>query len=349
MKSFAPPYLSKLSIPVGTSIIYGLCAEAKGKEGLWQRAKPEVLEALRAQSIISSTESSNRIEGVEVDRERLQPLVQGTITPRDRPEEEVVGYRNALHWIHKEALSIEINPESIQELHRLAQLGSVGDAGKWKSKNNEIIEIYFDGSTSVRFIPLEPELVPSAIQSLCNAYKDAAKNSKLPDLLLIATFVFDFLCIHPFRDGNGRVSRLLTLLLLYQYDYNVGRYVSIEKVIEDSKIEYYNSLQSSSAGWHTSEHNLEPIWNYFVRTVRIAYEQLQNRVEIEGDFYGGKTELIRKAVLRQLTPFSLNDIYSCEKGVSKALVKKVLYQMRAEGLIELEGTGRGAQWRRISS
>ena len=344
MYSFSTTYLEKLGISPSVSIIYGLCAESKGKQELWEQAQPEVLTALQEKAIISSTESSNRIEGVEIDSARLRPLVAGKIAPQSRPEEEVLGYKKTLDWIHSKAKEIEISPEAIQQIHTLAQSGSISDAGQWKKRNNEIIELKPDGSREIRFVPTAPEEVPRMMSELCLGYKDCVSNGRLPDALLVASFVFDFLCIHPFRDGNGRVSRLLSLLLLYQHGYEVGRFISLEKIVEDTKDAYYSSLKASSQGWHKQTHSLEPFWKYFLTTIRIAYEQLGNQVTIEGAFQGGKTELIRKTILAQTGKFKLSDIANIEKIASKPLIKKVLYQMRDENLIQLHGTGRGAYW-----
>ena len=347
MHSFSAAYLAKLSISPWVLNTYGLCTEAKGKQDLWKTVQPEVLSAMQQQAIISSTESSNRIEGVQIDSERLKPLVAEKVQPQSRSEEEVLGYKKALDWIHSYADSIEISPESIQHLHLLAQSGTIGDAGKWKKRNNEIIELKPDGSREVRFVPTLPEDVPEMISELCLGYKDCVSNGTLPDVFLIANFVFDFLCIHPFRDGNGRVSRLLTLLLLYQHGYQVGKFISLEKIVEDTKEQYYESLKASSSGWHEQHHDLEPFWKYFLTMIRMAYEQLQNRVVIEGAFQGGKTELVRKTILAQTGKFKLSDIANIEKNASKALIKKVLYQMRDENFVKLHGTGRGAYWSKV--
>jgi Fic family protein len=347
MKSFVPKYLDQLSIPIDLSILLESCARSQGKEELWEKTKPEVLYALREQSIISSTESSNRIEGVEVDAARLSPLVKGKVKPRDRSEEEVVGYKNALNWIHSKADKIELSSQTIQKLHFLSQEGSISDAGQWKSKNNEIIEISNEGKVTTRFVPSKPEEVALLINNLCLSYKNVDQNKKLPKLLLIATVVFDFLCIHPFRDGNGRTSRLLTLLLLYKLGFNLGRYISIERIIEETKESYYEALQKSSVGWHNSEHDIYFFWQYFVRTIAVAYDRLDNKFAVEGSFYGGKTQLIRNVVMRQIANFKLGDIVNAEPGISEILVQKVLANMRKEGLIKLHGRGRGAYWSKV--
>ncbi|MEZ4754264.1 MAG: Fic family protein [Bdellovibrionota bacterium] len=346
MKSFVPQYIENISIPVDLSILLNSCAKAQGKEQLWEKIKPEVLNVLRSQAIISSTESSNRIEGVEVKSERLKLLVEGESKPLDRPEEEVLGYKNALNWIHENAVSVEINPDTIKKIHQLAQEGAISDAGAWKVKNNEIIEIHTDGNVTVRFVPPEPKDVSKLIQDLCFAYNEAINKKRLPELLLVASFVFDFLCIHPFRDGNGRVSRLLTQLLLCQQGYNLGRYISIEKIIEDTKESYYQTLKESSKSWHTSEHSLIPFWKYFVETLKVAYDRLEDKFGVEESFHGGKTQLIRNAVLRQIGNFKLGDIINQEPGISQNLIQKVLAKMRDEDLVELHGHGRGAYWKK---
>lgn len=347
MHSFSANYLKRLSISPSISIIYGLCAEAKGKQGHWKTVRPDIFTELKEQSIISSTESSNRIEGVEVDEQRLRPLIAGKVNPQNRPEEEILGYKNALDWIHRDEKKIDITPETIQELHRLAQSGLIGDAGKWKEKSNEIIELRPDGRRLVRFAPPPPEVIPEMLSQLCLGYRDCVNHGTIPDLVAVAGFVFDFLCIHPFRDGNGRVSRLLTLLLLLQHDYEVGRYISIEKIIEDTKEAYYASLKDSSIGWHEQNHSLEPFWRYFLTTIRTAYDQLENRVAVEDVFKGAKSELIRRTILKQTQNFKLSDIANIENNASKPLIKKVLYQLRDEGLVELHGKGRSAYWRKV--
>lgn len=319
--------------------------EARGKQDLWLRSKPDVLKALKDLAIVQSAESSNRIEGVTVDKDRLLPLLRKTVKPRDRSEEEVFGYRKALDWIHSKHASIEITSDTVCHLHTLAQSGSAGDAGQWKKKNNEIIEIFPDGRSAVRFVPVSPEDTPKAIEELCLRYHDNQRNSAIPDLLAVALFVLDFLCIHPFRDGNGRVSRLLTLLLLYQNDYKVGAFISLERIIEQSKENYYEALRRTSVGWHEEKHDPVPFWNYFLGHVKEAYRELAERVSFVDGSSGGSSELIRKVILEQHTPFTLATIAEQFKLSSKQLIKKVLYQLKGEGKVVLSGRGRGARWK----
>jgi Fic family protein len=345
MNSFREHFIRNLEIPLGTSWLLGSCMEARGKQDLWLKTKPETIEALRELAIIQSTESSNRIEGVTVDKDRLLPLLASKVKPQDRSEEEVFGYRKALDWIHEKYNEIEVDEQTLCNLHRLAQSGSSADAGSWKKKNNEIIEVLPDGSRSVRFVPLDPAETPKAIKQLCLSYQDITQNQLLPDLLSAASFVFDFLCIHPFRDGNGRVSRLITLLLLYKHNYFVGRYISLERIVENTKTEYYQALQQSSLGWHSSEHTLVPFWNYFLSITKEAYGELSERVSIQDDYMGGKSELIRQKALSQIGPFTLSDLKAEVKSVSSQLIKKILSQLKDEGHLELQGKGRGAFWK----
>ncbi len=263
MMSFRGTRLQELLLPQPTVWMLETLAEAKGRQQLYEHQSPQVLEALREMALVESAESSNRIEGVTVDRKRLRPLVLGNAPPRDRPEEEIVGYRRALNWIHTERDSIPLSPDTCLELHALAQGGTTGDAGVWKTRPNDIIEIHADGRREVRFEPLAPELVPEAMSELFLSYRDVTDQGRVTPLLATSALVFDFACIHPFRDGNGRVSRLLLLLALYHHGLSVGRYISLERLIEQTKEDYYETLKRSSEDWHEGEHDIRP-WFGFV-------------------------------------------------------------------------------------
>ena len=231
--------LPELRIPVGTGWLLGACMEARGKQELWMRQKPEVLEALRQQAIIQSVESSNRIEGVTIAADRLRPVVFGKAKPRNRSEEELAGYTQALDWIFSRKCQVSVIPKVIQRLHVFAQGGFSGDAGEWKERDNEIIEILPNGDRRIRFVPTSAKDTPEIMNALCRNYQEACNDQRVPPLFIVATFVFDLLCIHPFRDGNGRVSRLATTLLLQAHGFQVGRYVSLERLVEQRKEEYY--------------------------------------------------------------------------------------------------------------
>ncbi|MEW6752727.1 MAG: Fic family protein [Candidatus Latescibacterota bacterium] len=338
--------LAGASIPVGTGWLLGSCMEARGKQDLWLRQKPEVLDVLRAQAVIHSVESSNRIEGVSVAADRLRPVVLGEVTPRDRPEEELAGYRRALDWVFSRRREITITPEVIQRLHALAQAGAAGDAGEWKQRDNEIVEILPDGERRVRFVPTSARDTPGAVSLLCRRYRQAVADERVPQLLVVATFVLDLLGIHPFRDGNGRVSRLATTLLLLSQGFEVPRYVSLERLVEERQDEYYGALAASSKGWHEGSNSLLPWWTYFLSVLREGYRGLERLVE-PAEPRAPKTEAVRQAALRQAEPFALGDLAAQLPAVSPQLIKRTLGQLQDEGRVRLTGRGRGARWRAI--
>lgn len=304
--------LAGLPIPIGTGWLLGACMEARGKQDLWIRQKPEVLEVLREQAIIQSSESSNRIEGVTVAANRLRLLLIGRARPRDRSEEELAGYRAALDWIFSRRNRIEITPDVIRRLHSLAQ-------GVSAKQTLAIMEM------------------------LCRRYHFVSDEERLPPLLIVATFVLDLLCIHPFRDGNGRVSRLATSLLLQSHGFQVARYISLERLIEASKQEYYRVLKLCSQGWHEGKNEIIPWWNYFLSLLRSAYKEFERQIE-SVEARPAKSDLVRQVVLSQAEPFTLADIAAQLPVASSQLIKKVLSEMKRSGKTRLVGRGRGARW-----
>jgi Fic family protein len=343
MLSLDPTKLAEMSVPIGTGWLLGACMEARGKQDLWIRQKPEVLEVLREQAIIQSVESSNRIEGITVAAHRLRPLVIGHARPRDRSEEELAGYRAALDWIFSRKNRVAIIPSVIRRLHALAQGGSSGDAGEWKKRDNEIIEVLPSGERAVRFVPVSAKKTPVAIDELCRVYRYLSDEGRVPALLIVATFVLDLLCIHPFRDGNGRVSRLATSLLLQSHGFDVARYISLERLIEESKEEYYRVLKLCSQGWHEGKNEIIPWWTYFLSVLRNAYREFERQVE-SVEARPAKTDLVRRTVLERLEPFTLADMVALVPAASPQLVKKVLSEMKKAGQVRLAGRGRGARW-----
>jgi Fic family protein len=274
MMSFRGNYLERAALPLPSVWLLTDIAEAKGRQDLYTQRPPEILTSLRETALIQSVESSNRIEGVTVAPERLRPLVLENDRPRDRSEEEIQGYRRALETILANPMGLAITPDLLQRLHATIQEGS-GDAGQWKRVDNEIIELRQGAPPLVRFRPTAVAETPTATEELCLLYRHAINQSLAPPLVTIAALVFDFLCIHPFRDGNGRISRLLTLLALLQHGYEVGRYVSLERLVEESRDRYYETLRLSSEGWHQGRHDLLPWLNYFLTVLKRAYRELE--------------------------------------------------------------------------
>jgi len=347
MMSFRGTRLMDMRLPLGTVWLMESLAESKGHQRLYEMQSPQVLKALREMALVESAESSNRIEGVTVERERLRPLVLGNTRPRDRSEQEVLGYRMALSWIHTQHEKIEMVPDTVRRLHELAQGGSVSDAGQWKQKPNDIIETHPDGRRSVRFRPLPPDQVPAAMDELCLAYCHVLEQGEVPPLLATAALVLDFACIHPFRDGNGRVSRLLTLLALYHHGYGVGRYVSIERIIEQTKESYYETIQKGSTDWHEGRHDIMPWFNYTLGVLRTAYREFEERAERERPAKGAKSDLVDYALAQVLNPFGIADIERLCPSVGRDMIRRVMNRWRAEGRLERVSRGRDARWRRV--
>ncbi|MCD4654571.1 Fic family protein, partial [bacterium] len=314
-----------------------------GKQDLWIRQKPEVIQLLKVQAIIQSAESSNRIEGVTIPAKRLHPVVIGRVRPRDRSEEELAGYRMALDWIFSRKRQLVIRPATVLKLHSLCQGGFSGDAGKWKLRDNEIIEILPSGERVIRFKPATAEQSPKFIDRLCRNYNECCEIDGLPSLIVIADFVFEFLCIHPFRDGNGRVSRLLTTLLLLNHYFDVSRYISLERIVEERKVEYYDVLKRCSKGWVQGTNVTLPWYNFFFSLLRTAYQEFEDRV-VSIDTRQSKATLVRHVVLNQLEQFTLSDIAAQVPSVSRQLIKRVLSKLKSEDRVSLRKKGRGAVW-----
>jgi Fic family protein len=346
MMSFRGTRLQNTKLPLSIVWLLESLAESKGRQQLFEKQSPQLLKSLKEMALIESTESSNRIEGVTVERNRLRPLVIGNTRPRDRSEEEIVGYRMALNWIHSDCRKISITPETCLRLHALAQGGTSGDAGKWKTTPNDIIEIFPDGRRVVRFRPLAPDRVPGAMEELCLAYRHAIDQLHVTPLLATACFVMDFLCIHPFRDGNGRVSRLLTLLTCYHHGYEVGRYISFERIVEQTKEDYYEILKTSSSGWHEEKHDVMPWFTYLLSVWRRAYREFEDRAERQRPRRGSKTELVEYALGNLIGPFGIADVEHLCPNVSRDTIRVAMNRWREQGRLEIMGRGRDAKWRR---
>lgn len=347
MRSLDSAYLQRLSFgPSDLSSIQRL-GEARGRQDLFVRQFPEQLETLRTHAMVESTESSNRIEGVVAAPGRVVELVVRGAEPRDRSEQEIAGYRDALQLIHESHAGMPFTPNLVLQLHQMLYRYEAGAGGRWKMTDNEIVER--DGAgriVRVRFRPTPAVATPQAMSDLAGAYRVALDERRIDPLVAVPLAVLDFLCIHPFSDGNGRTARLLTLLLLYHFDYRVGRYVSLERIIEQSRDTYYEALDRSSQGWHTGAHDAHPWLQYFWGTLIRAYGEFEERVE---SLKGSKTEQVRAAASRRLGAFAISDIEKDCPGVSRDMVRRVLRQMRDEGRLRVEGVGRGAKWRAAES
>jgi Fic family protein len=343
--SFRGGRLREYTLPVSTVWLLSDIAEAKGRQELYTRQSPRVLKALREQALTQSAESSNRIEGVTVEPGRLRPLVLGNVPPRDRSETEVQNYRRALDLIHNRAAELPVTEAVLRRLHATAQEGA-GDAGQWKRVENDIVELRPGAAPRVRFRPLAAADKPTALEELCLSYRHTLDQERPPALVAVAALMFDFLCIHPFRDGYGRVSRLLTLLALYQHGYEVGRYVSLERLVEESREDYYEALGRSSQGWHEGKHELLPWLNYFLAVLRRAYVQFEERAGQVRSPKGANTALVEAAITAAVGNFTLADLERSCPGVSRDMIRRVLRKLQQAGAVECVGHGPGAPWRK---
>jgi len=297
-------------------------------------------------AIIESSESSNRLEGITAPRDRIAALVLKPTAPENRSEREIAGYRDGLNLIHESAREMSFTVNVILQLHSMLYRYESGVGGRWKMTQNEIVERRPDGTVRVRFTPVAPVATPGAMDELVSRYAGAVDHQR-EALMIIPLTILDFLCIHPFTDGNGRVGRLITLQLLYHFEYEVGRYVSLERVIEDSKETYYEALEASSQGWHEGNHDPMPWVTYFWGVLLRAYREFEERVGTIRGGRGGKTEMIEAAVARRTKPFGIAEIEAQCPGVSREMVRHVLRRMRDDGQLELQGHGRGAKWVRV--
>jgi len=336
-------------VPAPMTVAFRAIDQGRGSERAFSLQHPEALKTLIQIARVQSVESSNAIEDVTAPHARVVALVEEKTTPENRSEAEIAGYRSVLDTIHASALQIPFKPTVIEQLHRdLYQFTGVR-AGRWKTVENSIEEVRPDGSRFLRFRTLSSVATPAAMIELHERFEHAMRSGEYHPLLLAGCYIFDFLAIHPFLDGNGRMSRLLTLLLLYQAGYEVGRYVSLERLVQDSSDTYYEALRAAGIGWHTDEHDITPWLDYFLGIIAAAYQAFESRVGVVAG-RGSKREAIRQFVRQSITDeFSVADIRRAAPAASGSYISKTLANMRDEGVIEPIGTGKGARWRRLKT
>lgn len=315
--------------------------EMKGRQNLFVEAQKDALAELLDIAKIQSTEASNRIEGIITTDDRLKKIVMNKTTPRGRSEREIAGYRDVLNTVHENHDYIPIRPGMILQLHRdLYKFSNTSIGGSFKSSDNVIAEELPDGTKRVRFQPVPAWETPEAVDALCNALREAAADPELDPLLLIPMFILDFLCTHPFNDGNGRMSRLLTLLLLYRSGYFVGKYISLERLIADSKETYYEVLQESSTGWHEGNNDYLPFVRYMLGIVAAAYREFASRVDILVTRGLSKPDRVREIVRNTTGRITKMQIRNQCPGISQKTVERALADMLKNGEILKIGGGR---------
>ena len=314
--------------------------EFKGEQNLFIEANSDTLTQLVKVAKIQSTEASNKIEGIYTSDDRLKKIVLDKTTPCTRNEQEIAGYRDVLATIHESYEYIPLSPTMILQLHRdLYKFSGMSIGGNYKNSDNVIAETDSAGNRFVRFQPVPAWEAPEAINFACKAYDEAVQSGADP-LLVIPMFILDFLCIHPFNDGNGRMSRLLTLLLLYRSGYIVGKYISIEKVIEQSKETYYETLQQSSAGWHENQNDYTPFVRYMLGVIVAAYRDFSSRVQVLVTSGMSKPDRIREVIKGTLGKITKAEIMEKCPDISQITVQRTLIELQKKGEIIKLGGGR---------
>lgn len=332
------------------SEILGLIAaiyKEAGKQEMYLKQRPEELEKLVEIAKIQSTEASNAIEGIVTTSTRIRQLVEEKTTPRNRDEQEIAGYRDALSVIHENFDVIPITRNYILQLHKILYSHMNNPmAGQTKSVQNYISATYPDGHTETLFTPLAPFETPDALDSICNEYNRAIGNLEAEPLILIPVFIHDFLCIHPFNDGNGRMSRLLTTLLLYRSGFYVGKYISLEAKVAKNKDLYYDALRQSQTGWHDGREDAIPFIKYLLGIVLSAYRDFEERFSLV-EKKQSALEMVRQATLHKIGRFTKQDIRELCPSLSVSSVEGALRKLVASGELAREGSGKSTCYYRL--
>lgn len=333
----------KLSEKKWDNDILILCSkvhECKGRQELFVRQKPAQLDRLIEIARVQSTEASNRIEGIVTTSTRIKQLVNEKTTPRNRDEREIVGYRDVLNTIHESHDFIHVSPNHILQLHRdLLKPAQIGHAGNFKNVQNYIKERKEDGTEVIRFTPLTPYETPEAIENICRSFCETMALEIVDPLILIPAFITDFLCIHPFNDGNGRMSRLMTLLLLYKNGYEVGKFISLEKQIEKTKNSYYDVLQEIDHGWHEETNDPTPFIRYMLELILACYTEFEERVGLmeETGVKSSAYDIVKAYVNQKLGKFTSADVLANCPSLSRSSVFNALRKLVDEDYIEKQG------------
>ncbi len=341
---------SKINEQKWDSELLGLIAaiyKEAGKQEMYLKQRPEELEKLVEIAKVQSTESSNAIEGIVTTNTRIRRIVEDKTTPKNRDEQEIAGYRDVLNIIHESFNAIPITPNYILQLHKILYSHMNNPAaGRTKSVQNYISATYPDGSTRTLFTPLDPFKTPTALESICNEFNRVIGNNELEPLIAIPTFIHDFLCIHPFNDGNGRMSRLLTTLLLYRSGFCVGKYISLEAKIAKNKDLYYDALVEAQNGWHKGNADAVPFIKYLLGTILAAYKDFEDRFALVETKLPA-LETVRRATMNKIGRFSKQDIRELCPSLSISSIEGALRKLVAEGEIKREGNGKNIRYFRL--
>ena len=343
MRSFDYSVLAKAKWDMDILTLTARIHECKGRQELYIQREPAGLDRLIDIARVQSTEASNRIEGIVTTDTRIKQLVGEKTTPRNRDEREIIGYRDVLNTIHESYEYIPVRPSYILQLHRdMMKHAGLSYGGQFKNVQNYIKETRPDGSQAVRFMPVEPYETEAAVTAICESYVRTAAVETVDPLIIIPVFICDFLCIHPFNDGNGRMSRLLTLLLLYKSGYTVGRYVSIEKQIEKTKDRYYDVLEFSGRGWHEEKNDPTPFIRYMLQVILACYTEFEERVGLISDIKTKSTayDTVKMYVKNKIGRFSSNDVIENCPTAGRSSVLAAIKRLTDEGVLIKNGVGK---------
>ena len=352
MRTFNYEKLSQRSWPTDLLNLTARIHECKGRQEMFVRQKPVELDRLVEIAKIQSTEASNKIEGIVTTSTRMRQLMEERTTPRNRDENEILGYRDVLNTIHESSEYIPIRPSYILQLHRdLMRRAGVSYGGSFKNVQNYINETLPDGTTITRFTPVSPFETPMAMDALCEAYEQTMAKESVDELLLIPCFICDFLCIHPFNDGNGRMSRLLTLLLLYKNGYTVGKYISIEKQIEKTKDRYYETLEAADAGWHEEKNDPTPFIRYMLTVILACYTEFEDRVGVMAERGTSSTayDIVKAYAEEKVGKFTGADVVANCPSIGRSSALAALKRLVDEGALLRRGAGRSTFYVRADS
>ena len=341
---------SKIKEQKWDSEVLGLIAaiyKEAGKQELYLKQRPEELEKLVEIAKIQSTEASNAIEGIVTTSTRIRQLVEEKTAPKNRNEQEIAGYRDVLSIIHESFDAIPITPNYILQLHKILYSHMNNPmAGRTKSVQNYISATYPDGRVETLFTPLDPFETPAALECICNEYNRVIGNMEVEPLIAIPTFIHDFLCIHPFNDGNGRMSRLLTTLLLYRNGFYVGKYISLEAKIAKNKDLYYDALNQAQHGWHDGTEDAVPFIKYLLGTILAAYKDFEERFALVETKLSA-LEMVRRATMNKIGRFSKQDIRELCPSLSDSSIEGALRKLIELGEVKREGSGRTTCYYRL--
>ena len=347
MKHFNYSFLENGMLPAGFINIVSAIAQLRERGKERKESYPDIFTRLESIAKVQSVKGSNAIEGIVTSEQRINEIVNQNSAPLNHNEAEIAGYRDALFLIHSGYESLDIRERDVLRLHEIMLSYTPTNGGLYKQADNLIMEVDTSGARRVRFVPTPAGETPETMAQLILAYMEARSNYNINQLLLIPCFVLDFLCIHPFSDGNGRMSRLLSLLLLYKNGFDAGKHISFEEQINKQKISYYETLRESSNGWHNNQNNYFPFIENFITTLLFCYKELDKRFAVVNAKKAKKRQRVEATVLNSLLPISKQEVCYVLPDVSPTTVEAVLAEMVKSGLVEKVGSGRSTKYVKI--